>query len=74
MVKQDRMVVHLEFKGEHFYFGSMKAIYQKFNSEELGISYNYLKNYGLSEVRPYQNQKCVIRKGVLKTINQSNDI
>lgn len=70
MEKQERMVVHLEFKGEHFYFGSMKAIYVKFKNDELGISYNYLKSYGLSESKPYQNQKCIIRKGVLITIEK----
>ena len=73
MVKQDRMVVHLEFKGEHFYFGSMKAIYEKFDSVDIGISYNYLKSYGLSEDKPYQNQKCTIRKGVLTTIEKGKE-
>jgi hypothetical protein len=73
MEKQERMVVHLEFNGEHFYFGSMKAIFEKFKSKELGISYNYLKNYGLSDGKSYTNQKCTIRKGVLITIEKGKE-
>ena len=36
-----------------------------YTSEELGITYASLRNYGLTSEHPYQNKKCIIRKGVL---------
>lgn len=64
----ERTVIHLEFGGGHYYFGSLKAIYTKFESDEIGIGYGSLRNYGLSDTKPYTNSKCIIRKGTLKTI------
>ncbi len=61
----ERTVIHLEFKGQHYYFGSVASIYDKFTSEQLGIGYGSLRNYGLSPDTPYINSKCTIRKGVL---------
>lgn len=64
----DRTVIHLEINGEHFYYGSLAAIYTQFTNEEIGLGYGSLRNYGLSDDKPYENSKCKIRKGVLKTI------
>lgn len=66
--KQERTVVHLEFAGQHYYFGSLSAIYTKFTAEELSVALGTLRNYGVKEGRPYQNARCVIRKGVLITM------
>lgn len=66
--KQERTVVHLEMNEVHWYFGSLAAIYQLFDKEDIGISYGSLKNYGLSPEKPYKNKLCVIRKGILHTI------
>ena len=55
--KKERTVIH---------FGSIANIYEYHTMEELGITYGSLRNYGLSQDKPYQNSKCVIRKGVLK--------
>lgn len=63
--KKERTVIHLELDGEHFYFGSIANVYEYFDSEKLGISYGSLRNYGLSSTNPYQNAKCIIRKGML---------
>ncbi|MCS2874771.1 MULTISPECIES: hypothetical protein [Bacteroidales] len=64
--KKERTVIHLELpNGEHHYFGSISNIFEYFNSEILGIGYGSLRNYGLSHDKPYQNAKCIIRKGVL---------
>ncbi|WP_455510973.1 hypothetical protein [Butyricimonas paravirosa] len=71
--KQERTVIHLEMNGEHYYFGSLAAIYQFFDSKILGISYGSLRNVGLSREKPYRNQHCIIRKGVLLTISKKND-
>jgi len=68
MEKQERTVIHLELNGSHYYFGSLKAMTVLFPKEEIGIEYSSLRNYGLTENKPYQNSKCIIRKGVLKAI------
>jgi len=64
-MEKERTVIHLEINGEHHYYGSVANMYEFYTSEELGITYASLRNYGLSAERPYQNKKCIIRKGVL---------
>lgn len=61
----DRTVIHVETDGKHYYFGSLASIYEYFTPQQLGISYGSLRNYGLSEDKPYQNARCTIRKGTL---------
>lgn len=61
----ERTVIHLEVDGQHHYFGSLASIYDVFTPQQLGISYGSLRNYGLSEEKPYQNARCIIRKGIL---------
>ena len=64
---QERQVIHLQRDEEHYYFGSVAAMYDHFNREEIGISYGSLRNYGLSPDKPYRHEKTgvVIRVGVL---------
>ena len=64
---QERQVIHLQRGEDHYYFGSVAAMYDHFNREEIGISYGPLRNYGLSPDKPYRNEKTgvVIRVGVL---------
>ena len=64
---QERQVIHLQRGDEHYYFGSVAALYDHFTKEEIGISYGSLRNYGLSPNKSYLNQKIgiVIRVGVL---------
>lgn len=66
--KQERTVIHVQLDDEHHYFGSLAAIYEKFTKEEIGISYGSLRNYGLTEEKPYFNKCVIIRKGILQTI------
>jgi len=73
MDKVDRTVIHLEIGEKHFYFGSLAAIFTMFKPEDLGISYGSLRNYGLSDMKHYQNSKCIIRKGILKTIEKGRE-
>lgn len=64
--KKERTVIHLELaNGEHHYFGSIANIFEYYNSEDIGIGYGSLRNYGLSNEQPYRNTKCIIRKGIL---------
>lgn len=64
---QERQVIHLQKGDEHYYFGSVAALYDHFSKEELGISYGSIRNFGLSPEKPYKNEKtgAVIRVGVL---------
>lgn len=65
--KKERTVIHLYLKKDdtHHYFGSVANIFEFFHVDDIGISYGGLRNYGLSSERPYQNSKCIIRKGQL---------
>lgn len=65
--KKERTVIHLYIKEHdtHHYFGSLANIYEHFSIEELGISYGSMRNYKLTAESPYENSKCIIRKGVL---------
>lgn len=67
-IKQERTVIHLEYEGQHHYYGSLSAIYTKFTPKELGVALGTLRNYGVNEEKPYQNSLCVIRKGILVTM------
>lgn len=64
--KQERTVIHLEINGEHHYFGNLKALTDNFNKEQLGATYNTLKNYNIGK-NTFQNDKCIIRKGIIIT-------
>lgn len=59
--------------GQHYYYGNIKAQTDNWDRDTIGVSYNYLKNYGLSESHPYNGKKCIIRKGTLITSPQKND-
>lgn len=80
MSKQVRKVYHVEFVSpiyidgkpeKHFYFGSQAAIYDTFSSEQVGISYGYLKSKFHLEIEPYCNEKCTIRLGSLRCKEKS---
>lgn len=60
-------VFHLELNGEHYYFGSKKALCDTFGKEHIGITYPSLRNYALSPSNPFNNKKCIIREGILIT-------
>lgn len=68
-MKKEKKVVHLELieNQTHYYFGSLKAIYDEFPLERLGISYNSLKNIRLTQEKCFKNNFCIIRIGVLKS-------
>lgn len=68
-------IYHIEFhdaicvngnEDKHFYFGSKAAIYDTFTSDQIGITYNYLRSGIHLENGPYSNSKCIIRLGVLR--------
>lgn len=71
--KFEKKIIHLTFKGEnhkeetHVYFGSVACIYEHYSVKEIGITYGSLRNYGLSEDKPYENKLVIIRQGKLWT-------
>ena len=64
--KKERTVIHLQIGEAHEYYGRKAYIYELQTAEELGITYGSLRNYGLSADKPYANNRCIIRKGVLR--------
>lgn len=65
--KQIRAIVHLEKEGQHYYYGNLKALTDNWSKEDIGVSYSYLKNLNIPYDKPYQNEKCIIRRGVIIT-------
>lgn len=65
--KQERAIVHLQKDGRHYYYGNLKALTDHWSKEDLGVSYKYLKNLNIDEDKPYQNDKCIIRRGIIIT-------
>ena len=76
--KKERTVIHLHLLAtdEHHYFGSIANLFEYYDAAILGITYGSLRNYGLSNEKPYRNKLCVIRKGVLhsKSSNRGENI
>lgn len=60
-------IYHLQFKesGESHYFGSIAAIYDVFTPAEIGVAKATLWGHGITRINPYENRKCIIRKGEL---------
>ena len=71
--KQERAVVHLEKDGRHYYYGNLKALCDHWGKDDIGISYTYLKNLNISTDKPYKNDKCIIRRGVIITSPQKSN-
>ena len=67
-MKEQRTILHLEINGQHEYFGSPSSLYDKYSSDEIGISQAGLNNYFSQKTKEgnecvYINKKCIIRKG-----------
>lgn len=64
--KQIRMVCHLEYQGEHYYFGNLKVLSDNFCKEQLGVGYKSLANHFVKN-HTFANEHCIIRKGEIVT-------
>jgi hypothetical protein len=64
--KQIRMVCHLEYNGEHHYFGNLKVLTDNFGRDKIGIGYKSLANH-FTQHSEFSNCHCIIRKGELIT-------
>ena len=65
--KQERAIVHLEIDGQHYYYGNLKALCDHWKKDAIGVSYNYLRNYGITHDKPFVGKHCIIRKGTIIT-------
>ena len=74
MLRHTRTIIHVELKEthEHFYYGSIAAMYDDSRMQELLlIKYQTFRTKGLSESKPYENKYLIVRKGNLETIVHS---
>lgn len=64
---KEQKIIHLHIKetNKHYYFGSIRALCNKFNKDTIGIVYSSLRAVKLHEKGIYENNKCVIRQGTL---------
>lgn len=69
--KQKRMVCHLEYKDQHYYFGNLKVLTDYFSKEELGIGYKSLANHFVKH-DIFRNDFCTIRKSVIITSTRAS--
>jgi hypothetical protein len=60
-----RLVIHLNIleTDEHYYFGSISALYEQFTRLEIGVAQQTL--YNLWKDEPYATKKAILRKGRL---------
>lgn len=69
--KQKRMVCHLEFKGQHYYFGNLKVLTDNFGKEQLGVGYKSLANHFVKNSE-FSNELCKIKKGEIITSSRKS--
>ena len=70
MIQQQRKVIHVELNDpyngqQHYYFGSVAAIYDILPKDIVGISKEAL--WSALKYGGYRGRKAIIRKGVLAT-------
>ncbi len=62
-----KTIYHVCFSDEeHYYFGSIAAIYERFTPKQLGVSLSRFWSFGITPERPYQNRVCTIFRGVIQ--------
>lgn len=67
MTANGKTVYHVSFGDDaNYYFGSLAAVYDRFTPSELGVSLARLYDVAITPEKPYRNDKCIIRKGILQ--------
>lgn len=75
-MKNGSKIIHVHFlesettMESHYYFGSLSALYDTFNKDDVGICQSVLYKQ-LQKSNVYCTQKCIIRKSELIRKNQS---
>ena len=57
--------VHLIFERKDYFFGSIAAVYENLSTEQVGVSYNTLRNVRWKETPVYPTSRAMIRVGRL---------
>lgn len=71
MLKTTQSIIHVELKDTHenLYFGSLAAMFDEPKvRERVGMAYQTFRTKGLTEEKPFENEKIIIRKGLLQTL------
>ena len=59
-------IFHVQFgDDDNHYFGSIAAIFDHFTPERMGVSKSRLWAYRITPEKPYRNNTCIIRKGMM---------
>ena len=69
-----RKIVHVEFNGNHEYYGCVKEVFNHHTKEEIGTTYNMFRKGGLLDKNtPYESKdgSFKIRIGYLVTSERS---
>lgn len=69
-MKTKNTIIHVEFhegprKGQHHYFGSITAIFDKIPKTELKATIDRLYRFNLKVDKPFVNRVCIIRKDTI---------
>ena len=74
-MSKEMKIIHLYVKetNTHHYYGSLKAMYQYFDKQQLGITYESLTTRGINKKEYYENNKIVIRKGIIYAMKQQRE-
>lgn len=66
--------VHLIFKKENRYFGSISAIFDHYTEEEIGIKKSTLLHAGLSDGKSITTSRAlIIQSHLIRSINKTPD-
>lgn len=57
--------VHLIFEKKDYYFGSFAAIYTVLTADQVGVTYNTLRNAKWKDISVYLTSHAVIKQGSL---------
>lgn len=60
--KKDIIKLTWHAGSEEFFFANLKSIYACFSTDDVGITWASLNNYGIKEGKPYVNKRCRIEK------------
>ena len=66
-----RKIFHINFKADnsHFDYGDLSVLFKNHTPDEVGISRYTLDRWNFE--KPFENEICIIRKGVLITSTRS---
>lgn len=64
-MKNRKYIIHLQIGDTHLYFESLRAIFDVYTPEQLGVTYNTLRCSVTVKNPEYKNRVCAVRKGII---------